>query len=471
MQLIVTIYEETFAAALEAIRGLGPGCAGIELRAERFGAIDLPALRRSTTLPVILTYRGMNVDELTIAAALDAGIELVDVEYHQQLDREVLGRYRQRLILSHHDYERVPDELETLVEAMLAFRCAHTKLAATPADFAGNQRLLALLRREPGSDSAMTVIGMGERGLYARVAAPFFGSELMFVARTSATNAAPGQLTFEHARQLFGVPPLPPDPALFAIAGDPSGHSLSPPIHNRLFRERGVPAAYTYASFATLEEVAAPLGAGASFAPLGLSITAPFKEVAFAFALRHGAEVGEHAARCRAVNTLVKIGGRLIADNTDVDGFAALLAQVCGRDRKSVAILGAGGTARAALAAAWDAGMHVTVYNRTLRRAEELVGALGGLAEPLDAADRFDGEVVIDTTSADVDPGIPLYAGSVLIRAAYGKPSALERRAREAGAQLLDGLDLLQAQAVRQNALFVEAVTARDHRTPLEDPR
>jgi shikimate dehydrogenase/3-dehydroquinate dehydratase type I len=470
MQLIVTIYEETFAAALEAIRGLAPDCDGVELRAERFGPVDLHALRRSTPKLLILTYRGMNVDEATIAGAREAGIDLVDVEYHERLDRDLIARYRERLVLSHHDYQRVPENAEALAEAMLAFRCAHTKLAATPGDFGDNQRMLALLRRQGVRDGgAVTVIGMGERGLYSRVAAPFFGSALMFVARTAATQAAPGQLELERALPIFGDRRLPEDPALFAIAGDPSGHSLSPAFHNARFREHGVAAAYTFASFSTLDEIAVPLVAGSPFAPLGLSITAPFKQEAFAFALRQGAEVGENARGCGSVNTLVKIGDRLVADNTDVDGFAVLLAQLCGRDRKSVAILGAGGTARAALAAVARTGMHVTVYNRTLARAQELVAALGGVAAPLEEVARFDGEVVIDTLSDDIDPGVPLHAGSAYLRAAYGKPSRLEQRAREAGAHLFGGRELFQAQAVRQNELFTQAVAARIDHHPLED--
>ena len=62
--------------------------------------------------------------------------------------------------------------------------------------------------------------------------------------------------------------------------------------------------------------------------PCGLSVTAPFKDVAFAFALARNAEIGENALRARAVNTLVNVRGRILADNTDVDGFRTILGRV-----------------------------------------------------------------------------------------------------------------------------------------------
>ena len=86
-------------------------------------------------------------------------------------------------------------DVESIMEEMRALHCAHTKLAATPRNFADNERLLRLL---PG-----TVIGMGERGLYARILAPFLGSEFTFVA--AGAIAAPGMLTHERALEIYGV--------------------------------------------------------------------------------------------------------------------------------------------------------------------------------------------------------------------------------------------------------------------------
>jgi shikimate 5-dehydrogenase/3-dehydroquinate dehydratase len=439
VKLFVTIYEATAAAAIDAIRALPPDHDGVEVRAERFPSIDLDAIRAATTKPIILTYRGSRVPDVT--RTLDAGIDFVDVEWHEGV--EVLAP--ERTVISHHDYEGMRD-IESIVQKMRVLACAHTKLAATPQNFADNERLLGLLRaqsaegggREAGGASALralpsavSVIGMGERGLYSRILAPFRGSELTFVA--AGNLAAPGQLTLSRALEIYG-----PNRAslhadkVFAVVGNPAGHSLSPSIHNRLFREKGVVAAYTIASIERFDEIADAFLRGE---PCGLSVTAPFKDDAFAFARAHDADIGENAQRAQSVNTLVNVNGRILADNTDVDGFAALLPRA-----QKAAVIGAGGTARAALVALANAGIPTTVYNRTPSKGDA----------PLETLAAFDGDLILNTLPSGVDVAIPRCV--TYIEAAYGGTARdVEARHR------IGGLELLHAQAVRQHHLFMKA--------------
>ena len=413
MRLVVTIYEETLEAALGAIRALDAADHDmVELRAERLGTIDLGALRASTKKPIVLTHRGMQVDAATIARAIESGIDFVDVEWRDDLR---IGAHRDRIVLSHHDYDGMSDGV---LDRMRALGCVQTKLAVTPKTLDENLRLLAAI--EPG----VSIIGMGERGLYARILAPFLGSELTFVAASQ--SAAPGQLSLERAKAIYGDhrENLRAE-HVFAIAGNPAGHSLSPSIQNPLFRERKVSAAYTVASFESFDEIAAAFERGDI---RGLSITAPFKEAAFAYAQSVEAHIRGNARECGAINTLVRMrDGCIEADNTDVDGFEALIGKP-----KRVAIVGAGGTARAARLAAQRAGAQVTVFNRSAR---------DFAVEPLEKLRGFDGDLIIDTLPVAIElPDVPT------IRASYARNEST-------------GLALLHAQAIRQNELFVEAVT------------
>jgi 3-dehydroquinate dehydratase type I len=417
MKLVVTIYEETFDAALSAIAALSADHDVIELRAERLGAIDFAALRRATSKPIILTYRGGQQPDP--AGALVAGIDFIDLEWRDGLQIDVP---RERVVLSHHDFDSMPD-VETLLVKMRALGCAHTKLAVTPRTLDDNVRLLRSIER------GTTVIGMGERGLYSRILAPFVGSQLTFVA--AASSAAPGQLTLDRALQIYGGDRESLHAThLFAIAGNPAGHSLSPSIHNPLFREKGVEAAYTIASFETFDEIARAFDRGDI---RGLSITAPFKEEAFAWAERAGAHVRHNAREAGSVNTLVTMrDGCVVADNTDVDGFASLIG-----DANDVAIVGAGGTARAALVAVTRAGANVRVFNRSQRDFPRSI-------EPLDRLGAFNGDLVINTLPHGADVELP--RGIRTIEAKYSGASG-------------SGFELLRAQAVRQNELFVEAIS------------
>ena len=424
MKIFVTVYEETCDAAIGVIRALPAEHDGVEVRAEKFPSIDLHAIRGATAKPIILTYRGSRVPD--IDAALAAGIDLVDVEWKEGVE---VAR-PDRTVISHHDYEGMRG-VEIIMARMRALGCAHTKLAVSPRNFAENRRLLELLRvvqasglplsggRQAGGHHS-TVIGMGERGLYSRILAPFVGSELTFVAAN--TLAAPGQLTLERAREIYW--PVQAK-KIFAVVGNPAGHSLSPVIHNRLFREKNVPAAYTIASIESFAEIKSAFIGGE---PCGLSVTAPFKDDAFRFAI----DPEPNAQRARAVNTLVNLGDRVIADNTDVDGFAALI------EGTKAAVIGAGATSRAAQVALEDRGIPATVYNRTVSKGDA----------PLEALRNFDGDLVINTLPAGVEVDIP--PCRVYIEAAYGgTPREVECERR------ITGLDLLHAQAVRQHELFM----------------
>jgi len=414
MQLVVTIYEKTPELAIDVIRALRDDHDAIELRVDAFGgrAIDWAAVLAATAKPVIATNRGG-------VPVLDASADFIDVEWGHPIPPD------RRVILSHHDYEGMPD-VEQLVAEMRG--AEQVKLAVTPRNLADNIRLLALLEGRTN----LSVIGMGNRGLYARILAPFFGSQLQFVSVDESRSAAPGQLTLKQALAIYGPnrDRLRAD-RIFAIAGNPASHSGSPAIHNSIFRKCGVAAAYTIFETDDFLDVARSLGQ--RYAPSGISITAPFKEQAFAFAEEIGADVRANAAEAGSVNTLVKIGDRIVADNTDVDGFATLIAKT---NARTAAVIGAGGTARAALVALRRAGVESIVFNRTADK-------LG--ARPLDQLSSWRGDLVINTLPPNVTITLP--DAATIIEAAYGRDSHAT----------FNGLDLLRAQAARQSELFLEA--------------
>ena len=390
---MATIYEPSEAKAIAAVKALPGDLDMIEIRFDAFGGRNPEPFRSITTNPMILTNRGGD--------PIDADFGLIDVEY----GREV--KDPGRTVLSFHDFEKMPD-LKPLIEGMTG--CAHTKIAVTPRTLAENEQLIAAIR--PG----LTVIGMGERGLYSRILAPFFGSELFF-----AGNAAPGQLSLERAQAIYGDRKLKRPEKIFAIAGNPAGHSMSPPTHNPMFRNKGVNAAYTIASFESFDEIADAFVGGRI---AGLSVTAPFKENAFALAKKIGAGIRRNAEEAGSVNTLVRTRSGVIADNTDVTGFERLIPNA-----RRAAVVGAGGTSRAALVALRRKGIEAIVYNRTPR-----VGT-----RPLGELQRFDGDLVIDTLPPGVQVEMP--RGLRVIAAAYDR----------------GGLALFQEQALPQNELFLEA--------------
>lgn len=197
---------------------------------------------------------------------------------------------------------------------------------------------------------------------------------------------------------------------LVALLGDPVEHSLSPVFQNAAFQEAGVPGIYL--ALRTDDGSLVHLLRGIAGAGGAGNVTLPHKEAAVAALDRATGAV----ARTGACNTFWKEHGHVWGDNTDVQGFRAAVARLVpggARDAR-VLLIGAGGAARAALAALEDEGAgSVTVLNRTPSRARELIArhADGQLSMDVaqDAASLRGGhfDLVVNCTSLGLRPGDP----------------------------------------------------------------
>ena len=187
---------------------------------------------------------------------------------------------------------------------------------------------------------------------------------------------------------------------------------------------------------------------------VGANVTVPHKELA----LHLADEATETAAAVGAANTLsFRPDGTMAAENTDVGGLlAALPVPVDGR---RVLVLGAGGSARAAVYALVQAGAsEVSVLNRTHARAVDLAGALDARAvESAEAAD-----VLVNCTSVGLGDAeaMPVDAealdqvGAVVDLVYRPGGTALVRAARERGLPAVDGLEILVQQGARSFAIW-----------------
>jgi len=128
---------------------------------------------------------------------------------------------------------------------------------------------------------------------------------------------------------------------LFALFGNPVGHSLSPLLHNTAYRAMDLPARYT--------ALAVPDGQTAlrlmrEMGVEGASVTLPLKTEIMAGL----DEIDGHSRAIGAVNTLCVRGGRILGVNTDWAGLTRSLEEHFDPGGKTFAILGSGGSARAA---------------------------------------------------------------------------------------------------------------------------
>ncbi len=154
-----------------------------------------------------------------------------------------------------------------------------------------------------------------------------------------------------------------------AVIGDPIEHSLSPAMHNAAFAALGIDATYV-AFHVRPADLGRAVGGMRALNLLGCNVTVPHKEKI----VRYLDSVGATAERTGAVNTVIRRGDLLHGENTDVIGLRRSLDEsgfeLAG---KRVVLIGAGGAARAAMAALTETGVaRITVANRTLARAKRL---------------------------------------------------------------------------------------------------
>ncbi|GAA2402282.1 shikimate 5-dehydrogenase [Catellatospora methionotrophica] len=247
---------------------------------------------------------------------------------------------------------------------------------------------------------------------------------------------------------------------LAAVLGKPVSHSLSPVLHNAGYAAAGL-TGWSYSAIECAEADLPAFVAGLGPEWAGLSLTMPLKEVGLTVATA----VSPVAAAVGAANTLVHQGdGSWRADNTDVPGMVAALREAGITGASGVAVLGAGGTARAAVAAAAQLGAEsVIVYARRAEAIDELRPVAAALGVPLTGAgwsqaeQCADADVVISTVPKGVADHlqVPWRAKTVLFDALYDPwPTPLAESAQRAGCAIVSGLDLLLHQALGQFEQF-----------------
>jgi shikimate dehydrogenase/3-dehydroquinate dehydratase type I len=423
----------------------------VELRLDGVADAVVAGALDGRRTPVIITCRarhdggrfdGSENERLRILAeAIALGAEYVDVEW--SADRRGLPRAdRTVVVLSHHDFDATPADLADRVHAMRAETTGPIKVAVMARTLGDCVRL----REAVAGAGPRIAIAMGGPGLVTRLCPFLFGSLW-----TYSGSAAPGQTSARTLIERYRVRETSTSTAIYGLAGAPLAHSASPAIHNAAFAETGLDAVYVPLESADAEdfdESARALGIR------GASVTAPLKEAL----IPHLAEIDSTAFRVGAVNTLRRSATGWEGTNFDV---AACLAPLARREvpllGRAVVVLGAGGAARAAARALADAGANVRISARRPDRAAALARAMGvevAAWPPPPGWDLLVNATPVgtwpDETASPVDQS-HLVAGSVVYDLVYNPAeTALLQLARNAGAEVIGGLEMLVDQAIRQ---------------------
>lgn len=486
VRVVATIMERTAVAIETAIEDASQGGAdAAEIRFDAAPGAAPEEIGLSSPIPLIAACRSrrdggaFDGDEEARVRLLEraeaTGRFRLDVERGSAAERIQRERPASVAVLSRHDLERTPVDLEARARDLLdATRPGQVaKLVTTARSATDVLRLREILDRasagaaraqraaqvvssgngHPASGHGrLAAFAMGEEGIVSRVLAGVWGSAAVWAAARADAPGAPSQIPLRALLDLYRFRSLGPETTLYAVAGSPIGASLSPALHNAAFAALGIDAVYLPLACTRAEELAEL----AYELPLaGASITSPLKIDVLSLITDPDPSV----TRAGACNTLLFDGPEAVR-GANTDGPAALeeiRARLAPEGREAL-VIGAGGAARAIAFALAQASARVRIANRSWARAESLARDVGAIAWGMDEIPEDPDRILVQATSAPPDdvvvPPAARRAAFILdIRYGAAEP-ALVAEARAMGIPAADGLGMLVRQAGAQVPLF-----------------
>ncbi len=480
--ICVPITETDRARFLAALHEADAQADAIELRLDYLPESDVAFVIKAlsdkrSVKPLILTYRPQEQGgqrDLSFSermafwrdfsawdAIAYADIEFDLVEHFAQTDAPL--RWEQ-VICSWHNFDETPDHLADQFARMTATPAAVIKVATKCNRIADCLPLFELMR---SSEKPCIVLGMGLAGLATRVLCLSRGALLTFAALRAGAESANGQPTVKELAGRYRARELKAASEIYGVIGYPVGHSRSPLMHNAALQAVNRDGVYlpleVDEAVSFVRDFVHPLTKKLDWNLRGLSVTIPHKLAVMPLLDALDAT----AQRVGAVNTIVVEGERLVGYNTDVAGaMQPLEAQIELRGAR-IAVLGAGGAARAVCYGLSERGAVTTVYARDASKAQTLADEFNATSAALS---DFTGacDIVINCTPMGMkgfgEGESPVTAVSLRgVKLVYDlvynpEMTQLLSDAQQAGCVTLGGLTMLTTQACEQFRLWMGEV-------------
>lgn len=483
--------KEQIASAAKA------GAEMLELRTDYLISADVNKLKeilfaaKHTGLPVIVTCRDAeqggqnklhaNLRKQILIEGVKLGADLIDCEFAnfvrdnfgKDIEKVLDEHPKTKLILSEHNFKEPFEDLAEIYEEMYSVRPDAIAKVAYHANhindcFAGFDIL-----REYG-DKAVAIC-MGQAGIISRIMAKKLGAFLTFASNDESQKTAPGQISIDKMKKLYRIDSMNSDTQFFGVIADPVGHSISPAVHNACFAAKKLNCVYlpllVTGGKNEFDEFLNNVTKRKWLGFKGFSVTIPHKVNALEYANEKGEYIDPVAVNIGAVNTLaIGINERITGCNTDYAGAMDALTEAMGISKKQLkgkkaACLGAGGVARAIVAGLADVGAIVTIYNRTMEKAEGLAKDFKCHFGELEKIKDLDADIIVNCTSIGMHPNVDesplpgkfIKPSHVIFDTVYNPmETQLLQDAKKAGAKTVSGAEMFICQAVEQFKIFTQ---------------
>lgn len=446
--LCATINGPSLLDAQQQISVVLPHVDYVELRVDLLSSLSMQELRslmdlaKKTilTLPPTMHLKEDAWLEKTLhLAQLNPHFLTIDTRFPKSALHTLRHHYPHLpLIYAYHSEK--DEDITAVYEAMAKVPASIYKMVVRPKTTIQALEYLAIKQHLPSNTS---VLCSGDYGSYSRILSPLIHNAINYTYGSHAEPVLAGQVSLEELH-LYNYEHLSPKGKMFALIGEHTHRSISHIANNYLFHHLQLP--FCHVKYA-LHELAPffPLARKLPFR--GMSVTAPFKTLA----LQYVDHIAPSAQHCQATNTLVFDHDGITAHNTDGEGLAKLLEykRVPIQNQK-IALLGAGGVAKAIVHSLSARGAHLTLFNRSLEKAQQLAAIYGCQAFPLS---HFSHAHSFDVIVSCLVPNIPLpdvFAPTVVDVNTLPRESNYLRNAKQQGSFVIYGYEMFAEQALLQ---------------------
>ncbi len=279
-----------------------------------------------------------------------------------------------KTILSSHFFNRVPSDLTDTFKSLSQVSESNiVKIAIKTNDITDSIPIWKLLEKAKSENKQIIPIAMGESGKWTRILGLAHGAFMTYAALDDGKETAPGQISAKDLIEVYRVKELNEETEIYGILGGNTSVSMSPYIHNAAFQFHNLNAVFVPLQVHDLDEFIRRMvkletrEIALNFK--GFSVTIPHKQAI----IEHLDFIDETAQKIGAVNTVKIVDGKLHGYNTDAKGFIEPLLNSYGDlNGAKVAVLGAGGAARACIYALEQSSAQVTIFARDLAKAKDL---------------------------------------------------------------------------------------------------
>lgn len=361
-----------------------------------------------------------------------------------------------KVLLSYHNFEKTPENLESILTEMRAKHPFGYKLATQVDSIEDILQIFSLLQAYP--EDFITAIGMGEKGQITRILQPVLGNGFCYSCMPD-QPVAPGQVDVTTLIETYRYKTLNKATDIYALLGNPVSQSPGHKMHNKVFSKRCQNAVYIKIDLEDAELASFFTFVKKSSLFKGFSVTMPLKEAVIPYL----DNLDKEASQIGAVNTIYWKDRQLIGSNTDGQGAARAVEAHLSLKEASVLIIGAGGTTKALAYVFYQKGARVTLTNRTLSKVEAIAKLFKMATVPFNKLQSVikDQILIVNATKIGMNEHKRLIEPSWLHSNQWvfdcvhtPEITYLLQGALEAGCGIIKGYEMLLQQAVLQQKLW-----------------